>query len=123
MLFAILTVDSGFKRYLSREFWFSVLNTNCINLFANTLLQWCSFILLRLNPLGQRKLPIVISLSMMLCFGWVYASSCALNVSAALQGAYSRRQGWKRFKRNPKVLICRNSGQNPWKSGAKSQNV
>ena len=46
------------------------------------------FILLRLNPLGQRKLPIVISLSRMLCFGRVYASPCTLNVSAALQGAY-----------------------------------
>jgi len=46
------------------------------------------FILLRLNPLGQRKLPIVISLSRMLCFGRVCASPCALNVSAALQGAY-----------------------------------
>jgi len=45
------------------------------------------FILLRLNPLGQRKLPIVISLSRILCFGRVCAS-CALNVSAALQGAY-----------------------------------
>jgi len=47
------------------------------------------FILLRLNPLSQRKLSIVISLSRMLCFGRVCASSCALNVSAALQGAYS----------------------------------
>ena len=47
-----------------------------------------SFILLRLNPLGQRKLPIVISLSRMICFGRVCASACALNVSAALQGAY-----------------------------------
>jgi len=46
------------------------------------------FILLRLNPLGQRKHPIVISLSRMLCFGRVCASPCALNVSAALQGAY-----------------------------------
>jgi len=46
------------------------------------------FILLRLNPLGQRKLPMVISLSRMLCFGRVCAS-CALNVSAALQGAYN----------------------------------
>ena len=36
------------------------------------------FILLRLNPLSQRKLPIVISLSRMLCFGRVCAS-CALN--------------------------------------------
>ena len=47
------------------------------------------FILLRLNPLGQRKLSIVISLSRMLCFGRVCASPCALNVSAALQGAYN----------------------------------
>ena len=45
------------------------------------------FILLRLNPLSQRKLPIVISLSRMLCFGRVCASPCALNVSTALQGA------------------------------------
>ena len=49
------------------------------------------FILLRLNPLSQRKLPIVISLSRMLCFGRVCASPCALNVSAALQGAYMWR--------------------------------
>ena len=48
----------------------------------------CRQILLRLNPLGQRKLPIVISLSRMLCFGRVCASPCALNVNAALQGAY-----------------------------------
>jgi len=47
------------------------------------------FILPRLNPLGQRKHPIVISLSRMLCFGRVCASPCALNVSAALQGAYT----------------------------------
>ena len=47
------------------------------------------FILLRLNSLGQSKLPIVISLSRMLCFGRVCASACALNVSAALQGAYN----------------------------------
>jgi len=46
------------------------------------------FILLRLNPLGQRKFPIVISLSRMLCFGQVCASPCARKVSAALQGAY-----------------------------------
>jgi len=44
-------------------------------------------VLLRLNPLGQRKLLIVISLSRMLCFGRVCASPCALSVSAALQGA------------------------------------
>jgi len=48
-----------------------------------------SFILLRLNPLSQRKLPIVISLSRMLCFGRVCASPCTLNVSAALQDAYT----------------------------------
>jgi len=53
------------------------------------LLPPCGFILLRLNTLGQRKLPIVISLSKMLCFGLVCASPCALNISAALQGAYS----------------------------------
>ena len=47
------------------------------------------FISLCLNPLGQTKLPIVISLSTMLCFGRVCASPCALNVSAALQGAYN----------------------------------
>jgi len=47
------------------------------------------FILLRLNPLGQRKLPIMISLSRMLCFGQVCASPCAPNVSAALQGTYT----------------------------------
>ena len=46
------------------------------------------FILLRLNPLSQRKLPIVISLSRMLCFGRESSSPCALNVSAALRGAY-----------------------------------
>jgi len=46
-------------------------------------------ILLRLNPLSQTKLPIVISLSRMLCFCRVCASPCALNVSAALQGAYN----------------------------------
>ena len=51
-------------------------------------MQALCFILLRLNPLGQRMLPIVISLSRMLCFGRVCASPCALNVSAALQGAY-----------------------------------
>jgi len=50
------------------------------------------FILLRLNPLGQRKLPIVISLSRMLCFGRVSASACALNVSAALQDASTGNQ-------------------------------
>ena len=50
--------------------------------------QVALFILLRLNQLGQRKLPIVISLSRMLCFGRVCAS-CALNVSAALKGAYT----------------------------------
>ena len=49
------------------------------------------FILLRLNPLGQRKLPIVILLSRMLCFGRECTSPCALNVSAALQGAYNTR--------------------------------
>ena len=48
--------------------------------------DWGGFILLRLNPLGQTKLPI--SLSKMLCFGRVCACLCALNVSAALQGAY-----------------------------------
>ena len=47
-----------------------------------------TFILLCLNPFAQSKLPIVMSLSMMLCFGRVCASPCALNVSAALQGAY-----------------------------------
>ena len=47
------------------------------------------FILLRLNPLGQTKLPIMISLSRMLCFGRVCASPCAPNVSAALQGTYT----------------------------------
>jgi len=47
------------------------------------------FLLLRLNPLGQRTLPIVISLSRMLCFDRVCVSACALNVSAALQGAYT----------------------------------
>jgi len=47
-----------------------------------------SFILLRLNPFRQKKLPIVISLSRMLWFGRVCAFPCALNVSAALQGAY-----------------------------------
>ena len=46
------------------------------------------FTSLRVNPLGQRRLPIVISLSRMLCFGRVCASPCALNVSTALQGAY-----------------------------------
>jgi len=46
------------------------------------------FFLLRLNPLGQRKLPIVISLSRMLCSGRVCASPCVLNVRAALQGAH-----------------------------------
>ena len=54
--------------------------------------EWCrcpGFILLRLNTLGQRKLPIVISLSRMLCFAQVCASHCALNASAALQGAYT----------------------------------
>jgi len=51
-------------------------------------LYWTIPILLCLNPLGQRKLPIVISLSRMLCFGRVCASACALNVSIALQGAY-----------------------------------
>ena len=51
-----------------------------------------SFILLRLNPLGQRKLPIAISLSRMLCFGRVCASPCALNVSTALHGAYTRTE-------------------------------
>jgi len=45
-------------------------------------------VLLRPNPFSQRKLPITISLSRMLCFGRVCAS-CALNVSPALQGAYS----------------------------------
>jgi len=53
--------------------------------------RWLSsevFLLLRLKPLGQRNLPIVISLSRMLCFGQVCTSPCALNVSAALQGAY-----------------------------------
>jgi len=52
------------------------------------------FILLRLNPLSQRKLPIVISLSRMLCFGRVCASPCALNVSTALQGAYTLLLSW-----------------------------
>ena len=46
------------------------------------------FILFRLSPLSERKLPIVISLSRMLCFGRVCVSPCALNLSAALQGAY-----------------------------------
>jgi len=54
------------------------------------------FILLRLNPLGQRKLRIVISLSRMLCFGRVCASPCALNVSATLQSAY-------KFDKHPMV--------------------
>jgi len=48
-----------------------------------------NFNLLRLNPLDQRKLPIVISLSRMLCFDRVCTSPCALNVSAPLQGAYT----------------------------------
>ena len=47
------------------------------------------FILLRFNPLSQRKIPKVILLSRMLCFGRLCASPCALNVSAALQGAYT----------------------------------
>jgi len=48
-----------------------------------------TIVLLRLNRLGQRKLPIVISLLRMLRFGRVCASPCALSVSAALQGAYN----------------------------------
>ena len=68
------------------------------------------FILLRLNPLGQRKLPIVISLSRMLCFGRVCAFPCALNVCAALQGAYipTRSMDRKRFDEVRKAdHVCR----------------
>ena len=56
--------------------------------FRKTSGSTMGFILLRLNPLSQRKLPIVISLSRILCFGQVCASPCALNVSTALQSAY-----------------------------------
>jgi len=68
------------------------------------------FLLLRLNPLGQRKLPIVISLSRMLCFGRVCAFPCALNVCAALQGAYipTRSMDRKRFDEVRKAdHVCR----------------
>ena len=59
----------------------------CLCMYVFLLRNNC-FILLRRNPLGQRKLPILISLSRMLCFGRVCASACALNVSAAVQDAY-----------------------------------
>jgi len=71
-------------------------------------------VLLRLNPLSQRKLPIVISLSRILCFGQVCASPCALNVSAALQGAYRtpfptevvRAIRAQREKANVSKIVC-----------------
>jgi len=82
----VLKIDSIFIKNICRDQ--SSKNCSPENERKICFTAFPGFILHRLNPFGQRTLPIVISLSRMLCFGRECASACALDVSAALQGAY-----------------------------------